>query len=329
MKAFAFLAGLISVATCLTTPPSGALVVSKTPKSGQYATVQKAVDALSTTSTKAQVIFIQPGTYSEQVYIQSLSGPLSVYGYSSSDKSYTGNQVTITAGESQQTQPSNDLTATLRVHTTNFKLYNVNVVNSFGQGSQAVAVSANNGGQGYYGVALKGYQDTLLANDGAQLYAKSYIDGATDFIFGQRGQVWFEKCDIRVKAASIGYITASGRSSNDAGYYVINKSTVAAASGNTVPAGAYYLGRPWRNYARVIFQSTSMTNVINPAGWRIWNTGDERTDQVTFGEYANTGAGSQGTRASFSTKLSSPISISTVLGSGYASASWVDTAYLN
>ena len=59
------------------------------------------------------------------------------------------------------------------------------------------------------------------------------------------------------------------------------------------------------------------------------STGDERTDQVTFGEYANTGAGSQGTRASFSTKLSSPISISTVLGSGYASAAWVDTAYLD
>ncbi|KAM3419314.1 Pectinesterase [Cercospora zeina] len=328
MKSFAFLASLVPVATCLTAPPSGALVVSNPPKTGQYATVQQAVNALSNTSTAEQIIFIQPGTYNEQVYIPTLRGPLTVYGHSSSDQSYSANQVTITAGQSQQTQPSNDLTATLRVHTSNFKLYNVNVANSFGKGSQAVAVSANNGGQGYYGVKLTGFQDTLLAENGAQLYAKSYIGGATDFIFGQRGKVWFEQCDLRVQAASRGYITASGRSSADDGYYVINNSTVAAAPGNNVPAGAYYLGRPWRNFARVIFQKTSMTNVVNSAGWEIWDTADERTDQVTFGEYANTGPGSQGARASFSKKLASPIDIDTVLGSGYASASWVDTAYL-
>ncbi|KAF2208857.1 carbohydrate esterase family 8 protein [Cercospora zeae-maydis SCOH1-5] len=328
MKPFALLSGLITVATCLTTPPPGALVVSKTPRSGQYATVQQAVNALSTTSKTQQIIFIQPGTYNEQVYIQPLSGPLTVYGYSSSDLSYSANQVTITAGQSQQTQPSNDLSATLRVHTSNFKLYNVNVANSFGQGSQAVAVSANNGGQGYYGVKLTGFQDTLLAETGAQLYANSYIGGATDFIFGQTGQVWFEQCDLRVLAASLGFITASGRTSPDNGYYVINNSTVAAAPGNNVPAGAYYLGRPWGSFARVIFQRTSMTNVINPAGWTIWNTGDPRTGSVTFGEYANTGPGSQGARASFSQKLSSPISIDMVLGGGYASAPWVDTNYL-
>jgi pectinesterase len=117
---------------------------------------------------------------------------------------------------------------------------------------------------------LTGYQDTLLAQVGAQLYAKSYIEGATDFIFGQQAQAWFEQCDIGVLAASKGYITASGRSSADSGYYVINKSKVAAAPGNTVAVGAYYLGRPWGNYARVIFQNTAMTSVVNAAGWVIW-----------------------------------------------------------
>jgi pectinesterase len=33
------------------------------------------------------------------------------------------------------------------------------------------------------------------------------IAGATDFIFGQRASVWFEKTDLRVVSASIGYIT--------------------------------------------------------------------------------------------------------------------------
>lgn len=50
---------------------------------------------------------------------------------------------------------------------------------SLGSGSQALALSAQADKQGYYGVKLQGYQDTLLANEGYQIYAKSYIDGAT------------------------------------------------------------------------------------------------------------------------------------------------------
>ena len=93
-------------------------------------------------------------------------------------------------------------------------------------------------------------------------------------------------------------------------------------------SGAYYLGRPWREYARVTFQKTSMTNVINAAGWKIWNTGDERTSNVQFTEYANTGAGASGTRASFSSTLSSAVGITSVLGSSYASQGYYDSSYM-
>jgi len=308
-----------------TTAPAGCLTVGS---SGTYKTVQAAVNALSASSTTAQCIFIAKGTYKEQVYIKALKSALTLYGETTDTSSYTGNTVTITQGKSQDDSANNDATATLRAWTTNLKVYNINLVNTRGQGSQALALSANTGKQGYYGCQFKGYQDTILAQEGAQLYAKSYIEGATDFIFGQKATAWFDGVDIRVLAASSGYITANGRdSSSNPSYYVINKSTIAAASGNTVKSGAYFLGRPWRNYARVVFQSTSMTNVINAAGWKIWNTGDERTDKVEFGEYANTGDGSKGTRASFSKKLSAAVSISTVLGSDYKS--WVDATYLS
>ena len=67
--------------------------------------------------------------------------------------------------------------------------------------------------------------------------------------------------------------------------------------------------------------------MINPAGWSIWNNGDERTANVTFEEYGNSGAGASGTRASFSKKIPSPVAIPTVLGTGFTS--WVDQAYLS
>ncbi|KAK3634515.1 hypothetical protein LTR56_015243 [Elasticomyces elasticus] len=311
------------------TIPSGALVVGS---DGDYTTVQQAVDALDTSSTSEQTIFIGAGTYKEQVYIQKLAGPLTIIGETDDSTSYANNQVTITSSHALADSANDDATATLRVWTSNFKMYNVNVKNTYGQADsdgQALALSANAGNQGYYGCAFYGYQDTVLAESGAQLYGGCYIEGAVDFIFGQTAQAWFDNCDIGVLAASYGTITASGRASDDSGYYVINNSSISAAPGQTVSSGAYSLGRPWQDYARVVFQMTSMTDVVNQAGWIQWSSSDTRTDHVTFGEYDNTGEGAEGTRASFATSLSSPIAITEVLGSDYASASWVDTEYIS
>jgi pectinesterase len=329
-----------------TSAPSGCLTVG----SGGYSTIQSAVNALSTSASGTQCIFIKPGTYNEQVLVPKRSATkFAVYGYTTDDTSFNNNQVTITHGLSQADGLSNDETATLRVKAAGFRLYNVNVVNSYGAGSQAVALSAY-ADSGYYGVKLTGYQDTLLSNEGYQIYVNTQITGATDFIFGQKASSWFEKADIRVVAKSIGYVTgktqsfigyiirrwtrsntailANGRDGDsNPSYYVFDHSTISAADGNSVPNGAYYLGRPWRNYSRVVFQRTDMSAVINSAGWRVWSDSTPNTDHVLYGEYGNTGTGSQGTRASFSQKLSSPVAITTILGGNYQNAGYYDKSY--
>ncbi|KAL2121338.1 hypothetical protein VTJ04DRAFT_5365 [Mycothermus thermophilus] len=323
--AAAAVAGPIQPRAARTSPPPGCLVVGG---SGQYRTVQSAVDALSKTSTSPQCIFIYRGTYREQVYIPQLKSPLSVYGETTDTSHYWANTVTITQGRSQDDSPNNDATATLRAHTPDLKVYNINFVNTRGKGSQALALSAQKDRQGYYACQFKGFQDTVYANDGTQVYARSYIEGATDFIFGQRGKAWFDGVDIAVVAASTGYITANGRdSSSNPSYFVINRSSITARQGDVVNRGAYYLGRPWRAFARVVFQDTFMTNVVNSAGWAIWNNGDPRTSNVEFDEYRNLGEGANGARANFARKLSSPVRIETVLGNDYRS--WVDTSYLS
>lgn len=58
------------------------------------------------------------------------------------------------------------------------------------------------------------------------------------------------------------------------------------------------------------------------------NTGDERTKNVLFGEYGNTGPGASGTRASFSRKLNAPVTMEAVLGSGFANAAFYDAEYV-
>lgn len=258
------------------------------------------------------------GTYNEQVIIPARAAKLTIYGYTTDTSSYTSNVVTIQHSSSLASGAPNDqATGTVQNSAGNTNFYNINIKNTYGKGSQAIALAAYGTSQGYYGVGLYGYQDTLLSNIGNQVYAKCYIEGATDFIFGQHARTWIDNSDIRVSGP--GYITvcssyslanlreyhshartlspnslsedtksilqANGRSdSSDVSYYVINKSNVAASTGSTAGSGTVYLGRPWTQYARVCFQNTSLSSIINSAGWRIWSDSTPNTAAVTFEE---------------------------------------------
>ena len=213
--------------------------------------------------------------------------------------------------------------------------YNINIFNTFGHinsNGQNLALSAHVGNQGYYGVGLYGYQDTLLANAGNQVYAKSLIQGAIDFIFGQTARAWLDQIDIVTTAA--GCITASGRADDtNPSWYVINNSTVHGVNATVeADSGINYLGRPWHNYSRVTFQETYLSDVVKPAGWSIWDAGDPRTSNVVFEEFANYGPGSfptEGPRANFSTQISSPRLVADILGTGYEDEWWLDARYLS
>ncbi|KAL1746874.1 carbohydrate esterase family 8 protein [Schizophyllum fasciatum] len=301
-----------------TEPPSGAIVVPN-----DYPTIQAAVDSLS--DSEHGVIFIHSGTYKEQVYI-ARNGGLTIYGETEDTSDYQNNKVTITNGLDAGAAGSNDASGTLRVHSDNVAIYNIDIVNSYGAGSQAIAVSQYGSKVGFYGCGLYGYQDTLLANVGTQVYLKGYIEGATDFIFGQQASAYFGGNTLAVRGK--GWITAHGRNSDDGGSYVFNKNTIVLASNADSNAeGNFYLGRPWREYAKVIFMNTDVQAKINPALWSVWNKGDERTGHVTFADYATTGSGASSlSRASFATELSKEeYSISTCVGSDYAD--WVDAEY--
>jgi len=210
-------------------------------------------------------------------------------------------------------------------------MYNINVVNSYGIGSQALALSAYGTAQGFYGCSFVGYQDTVLTDIGTQYFGSSYIEGAVDYIFGQTANTYIKNSVIA--SVGVGAITASGpQTSSASGIYVLDSCHIQAAANAKVNlVGNVYLGRPWTQYARAVFKSCSLSNIINAAGWDKWSTTQPNTASVTFAEYVNTGPGSSTSqRARFSTQLSSSTaakySISAVLGSGYTT--WVDSNYL-
>ncbi|CAK7214580.1 hypothetical protein SBRCBS47491_002193 [Sporothrix bragantina] len=335
------------------TPSSGALVVGMldTATDGssstiRFKTISSAIAALDQHTTTVQTIFIGPGTYNEQVYVPPLKGPLIIQGYTCDARTYDGNTVTLrhslSLGQLQDqnsTAANDDNTATLRLWTAaGLRLYNINIENNFSphppSGGQALAVSASplsTGGIGFYACQFSGYQDTLLADTGTQLYVGCRIQGAVDFVFGRMARAWFERCDVRVTGP--GHITASGRSSSDSSsWYVFNNGTVdvdESVSDSKSLTHKTYLGRPWAEYARVVFQHTYLGSVVNPAGWAPWSKTPENsnTGHVYFGEYGNTGPSSDlSQRAAFSKQLSAPVDMATVLGTSWASQWWADKA---
>ncbi|CAO2658628.1 Nn.00g063510.m01.CDS01 [Neocucurbitaria sp. VM-36] len=312
-----------------TYPSRGSLIVDASGKHpDSFANISTAINSLKN-STDAQTIFIFPGTYTEQVYIPPHAGPLTIQGYTTNAHSYEKNKVTITGSLSRQMPGlvNNDATATVRLWTSNVKIYNLNIANTFGYAAtngQALALSAQKSDQGFYGCNFTGYQDTIYANEGRQIYAKSYINGAVDFIFGLRASAWFDKVDI--ESIGVGYITANGReAANNTSFYVFNQAKV---TGTSRP-NSTYLGRPWRPFSRVVFQKSYLGDVMKPEGWSRWDA-VQSVENVFYKEYKNYGPGAAiGHRANFSSQLTAPIKASDILGKKFEKEYWVDADYLS
>jgi pectinesterase len=99
-----------------------------------------------------------------------------IYGYTTDTSTYQNNQVNLQAAIPASQAGSDDASGTLRIHKDDFKMYNVNVKNTFGPGSQAIAISQYGSRVGLYACGFYGYQDTLYANQGTQVYLRGYIE---------------------------------------------------------------------------------------------------------------------------------------------------------
>ena len=56
-----------------------------------------------------------------------------------------------------------------------------------------------------------------------------------------------------------------------------------------------YLGRPWRDFARVAFINTEMSEAVRPEGWHDWDH-PERQKTTHFSEFNSSGPGAAATK---------------------------------
>jgi len=248
--------------------------------SGDFPTIQRAVDhALDNAPADRGrlIIEIRPGTYKERVILP--KDMLNVT-FRGSDAKTT----IITSDMSAKVAGGTFLSATVTIYGDGFQAENITFENTFGQGSQAVALTIYSDGAVLRQCRFLGWQDTLYAAYGRQYYVDSYISGAIDFIFGNAAAV-FDHCEIR--SVGPGYVTAQSRVLPDGPQgYVFQHCRLTAEPGvKNIP-----LGRPWRNYSRVVYLDCWMGDHIAPAGWSNW--GKPEAEKTTFyAEFNSEGPG--------------------------------------
>jgi pectin methylesterase-like acyl-CoA thioesterase len=306
-------------------------VVSPDPSEGEYSNITGAIAALPDDGTE-YAIFIESGTYEEQIVI-SRKGKLSIHGETSFQNDSTRNRVTIlysskasTGSEEDEDAPVIDIEAD---GTTSVALYNLNFRNTFPQATGTAALAADiSGSVAAYGCSFIGYQNTLLANQGLQVFSNCYIEGSIDFVWGY-STAYFHQSYIATNTAG-GSIVAQGRPSKTSGGYVFDTCVVTYTSSYGTKYQDTYLGRPLSEYSLVIYRSSYLDKHINPAGWTVWSKASPRTDHVTFAEYKNSGPGSWNSkRAAFATQLTEEEAEAYTLSSWIGDTSWIDMATYN
>jgi pectinesterase len=277
--------------------------------SGDFTSIQAAVDAVPAPNESTFTIKIKPGVYAGQVIIPATK-PFLVFRGQGEDPT----QVVITDNRANGTPKPGGGTwgttgsASVTIDGHDFFARNLTFENSFDEAAhpeitsrQAVAVLTRADRVVFDNVRFIGNQDTLYLNSSAadvvaRVYLrKCYVEGDVDFIFGRATAV-LDRCTIhsldRGSTTNNGYITAASTSiSNPYGFLF----TGCKFTG-TAPAGTVFLGRPWHPsndpnaIAQTVIRDSKMAahvNTVTPwSDFGVFSWRDAR-----YGEFNNRGDG--------------------------------------
>jgi pectinesterase len=269
--------------------------------SGEFATLQAAIDAVPDNCPERTVIHLKPGTYPGQSIVGRSRQKITLEGDDAE-------KTLLTYGLNMQETGPEERMARYRgtgvvVLGDDFRAEKITFQNTSGDHGQAQALRIDADRAVFSNCRFLGWQDTLWLSSGRQYFRDCYIEGRVDFIYGAATAV-FDRCGIHSKNG--GHITAASTPQNHAFGFVflhcrltgdpkpwLNQTDQAATNGAgtaTKPPPKADLGRPWRPYGSVAYLDCEMGDHIKPEGWNNWrNAENEKT--ARYSEYNSTGPG--------------------------------------
>lgn len=233
---------------------------------GDYTTIQAAIDAAPANRTQPWLIFIKKGVYKghhdipvNKPYLYLIGQGRNLVSISDDRLSGVGNDYKVNEG------------ATLTANSDNLYFEGINFVNSYGveknDGPQALALYTIGDRIVLNKVGLLSYQDTWLTTtkpNNRHYIKDSWIEGAVDFIYGQ-GNVYLDQDTINIVRKSGGWIVAPNHSKETTWGYVFMNNVI-TAPGNPAETNVW-LGRPWHDTPITLFINTRSYVTIPAAGW--------------------------------------------------------------
>ena len=265
--------------------------------SAAFKTVQEAIDAIPDFRKNPTTVFIRNGVYKEKLVLPTSKTNVRFIGEDSDktvltfDDYASGKNI---FGEEMGTTGS----TSFFIFGDDFYAENLTFENSSGPVGQAVAVRVDGDRAMFVNCRFLGFQDTLYPHgqESRQYYKDCYIEGTTDFIFGWSTAV-FEDCTIFCKKGGQ-YLTAAATPEKSLfGFVFINCKITGDA-----PENSFYLGRPWRPFAKTVFINCFMDKHIRPEGWHNWNK-PEAEKTAFYAEYGSVGPGANRARVKWSHHL--------------------------
>lgn len=276
--------------------------------SGNYKTIQEAVNAVRDLGQWQVTIHIKKGVYHEKLVVPSWKTKITLIGESAdntiiTNDDYSGKAVPGGKDAYGKDKMSTYTSYTVLVQGDDFRAENLTIANTAGRVGQAVALHVEADRCIFVNCRLLGNQDTLYLAKGnsRQYYQDCYIEGTTDFIFGE-ATVVFERCTI--KSLTNSYISAAATTPRQKYGFVFFDCKLIADTSVTKE----FLGRPWRPNAKTVFINTEMGAHILPEGWNPWK-GDamfsDKEKTTFYAEFGSKGPGSNtAKRVSWSKQLS-------------------------
>jgi Pectinesterase/MBG domain/Bacterial Ig-like domain/Carboxypeptidase regulatory-like domain/Immunoglobulin domain len=252
--------------------------------SGDFCTVQGAIDNVPASNTVRRVITVKTGTYTEIVYIPSSKPLITIRG-----EDRANSIVQYSNNNSLNGVPTGNNRTSFGVDAADFTLETITLHNTTPQGgSQAEALRTNGLRATINSVNLLSYQDTLLTQKSAFI-TNSYIEGDVDFMWGN-GSTYFKDTELKA-LRNAGYYTQIRNISPNAGNTYVNcrlTKGVGITSGN-------YLGRIDPDdfpFSQALWIDTRMDTHMAAVGWLFNNPGLPETPasypNIKYCEYNST-----------------------------------------
>jgi pectinesterase len=253
--------------------------------SGDYKTVQEALNVIPESNKKPVTIFIKQGIYKEVIIVDATKSFVHLVGEDKNSTILTFNNhagTKLPNGDTLNTWTC----ASFFVYGNDFSAENLTFLNDAGfTAGQAVALRIEGNRASFKNCRMVGNQDVLfLSGSGVKHYFQDcYIEGTTDFIFGAATAV-FKNCHIYSKKNS--HVTAASTNSIiPYGFVFFDCKLTSDSITNKVS-----LGRPWSPTASVAYLNCWMDKHIIPEGWNNWrNPANEAT--ARYAEYRSSGPG--------------------------------------